>query len=447
METGGIVPLTDAQCRKAPPKEKDYKLPDAGGLYLFVTTKGFKSWRFKYRFGDRPDGKPGKQERRLIFGPYPEISLVDARDRRDDAKRLLRDHKDPGAEERKRKVAAHSAAAVTLEPTAMRWHTAQLGRWSATHATKVREALERDVYPDIGAIPLSEINTPMVIALLRKVEKRGAIDTAKRIRQYISAVFEFAIAEGLIGADPAGNAVKKALLPTPIGGSQPGVNTPAAARKLQAAMDASTAGPLTKLASRLLSLTVVRPGLVPTARWPEFEGIDWEDGDAPAPEAVWRISAQRMKLVLEDKGDEVFEHLVPLPPEAVRVLHAVRRLTGRFPYLFHSNRSTHKPMSNNTIGFMYATNGYKGIHVPHGWRSSFSTIMNERAVRQGRDADRAIIDAMLSHKPRGISGSEMAYNRALFWERRREIADEWADLITEGLIEPNRLLQGYLRAG
>ena len=152
-----------------------------------------------------------------------------------------------------------------------------------------------------------------------------------------------------------------------------------------------------------------------------------------------------MKLAQDDKVDEAFEHVVPLPAAAVDVLRAVHRLNGRFPYLFGSVRSPRKPMSENTISYMYARNGYSGRHVPHGWRSTFSTVMNERAVKERRLEDRAIIDGMLAHKPKGVSGSEMAYNRALHWERRCELASEWADLIMEGLVPANDLLDRRYR--
>lgn len=436
------MPLTDTQARKAAPRDKDYKLADSGGLYLFVTAKGFKSWRLKYRF----NGK----EKRLIIGPYPDVPLAAARDERDEARRLLREDKDPLAERQKRKAAAVAAAGNTFEVVAKRWHEAQLGRWSVVHATKVREALERDVYPEFGRLPLTDINAPTVLAMLRKVEKRGAIDTSKRIRQHVSAVFAYGIAEGLCSADPAGMFLLKALRPTPIGGSQPGLSDVEEIRKLHATIDASTGGPMTKLASRLLALTFVRPGLVPTARWEEFEGIDWDapNGINDAPEPVWRVSAARMKLEQENKEDEAFEHLAPLPPQAVDVLRAVHRLTGRFPYLFHSNRSTHQPMSNNTIGYRYNRCGYKDRHVPHGWRTSFSTIMNERAAEAGKRKElQPIIDAMLSHRPRGISAAEFAYNRAQYMPVRWQLAREWADLTMEGLAPAAALLEGYKRAG
>jgi integrase len=436
------VPLTDTQCRKALPGEKDYKLADGGGLYLFVTTKGAKSWRLKYRFAEK--------EKRLVFGRYPEVTLVKARELRDRARAELREHKDPAIEERKREMAAHAAAGATFEVVAKRWHEAQLGRWSPVQATKVRQALERDVYPAFGSMPIADVESDMVLSMLRKIERRGAIDTAKRVRQHVSAVFSFAIPERLCKGDPAAKFLVKSLLPTPIGGSQPGLASIDEIRAMHATIDRCSSGPLARLASRLLALTFVRPGTVPTAQWHEFEGIDWSDptGASDAAEPIWRISAQRMKLFQEKKSDTAFDHHAPLTPQAVAVLRAVHRLTGRFPYLFISNRSTHQPMSANTIGYMYNNAGYKDRHVPHGWRTSWSTIMNERAGIAGQREELApIIDAMLSHVPKGISASEHDYNRAKFMPVRWRLAREWADLTMEGAMPANDIIGNHRRAG
>ena len=427
------MPLTDLQARKAAPREKAYKLSDSGGLYLYVTPTGSKSWRQKYRFAGK--------EKLLSHGTYPTVSLAKAREERDRARLLLREHRDPVIEERKRKMAAHAAAGATFEKIARQWHANETPRWSPVHQKKVIQALERDVFPDFGKIPLLDIDGPMILRLLRKVEKRGAIDTAKRIRQYISAVFSFGIAEGLVTHDPAVGIVR-GLLPTPTGGKQPAVRTLAEARQVLKDMDATTSYAATKLASRLLALTAMRPGIVRAAAWTEFEGIDWTNPDAPAPDALWRVPAERMKLALENKADDAYEHVVPLPWQAVEVVRAVYRLNGRGKYLFHGLRSTRTPMSENAINYMYVRNGYSGRHVPHGWRSTFSTIMNERAVEERRGEDRAIIDAMLAHRPSGMSGSEMAYNRALHMPRRRELAEQWADMLTEGLAPAADLLRG-----
>lgn len=429
----GTVALTDAQARKASPRDKPYKISDSGGLYLYVTPKGFKSWRMKYRFAN--------MERRLTFGPYPEVTLAKARERRDQARQMIRDHLDPAQEERKRKMSAHAADGATFERTARAWHEAQKPRWSPVQIKKVIQAFERDVFPAFGKQPILHVDGPMVLAMLRKVEERGAVETAKRIRQHVSAVFGYAIGEGLVAADPATAAtIGRALKPIVKRGRQPAVKTLDQAKQLLADMERTTSGPLTKLASRLLALTAVRPGIVRAARWKEFEGIDWDAPDMDAPKAIWRVPAERMKLELEDKDDEAFEHIVPLPRQAVEVLHAVRRMTGSYELLFTGVRSSRTPMSENTIGYMYARNGYSGRHVPHGWRSTFSTVMNARAVEMKRLGDREIIDAMLAHKPKGVSSSEMAYNRAVHMDRHRELAIEWADILTAELVPAMALL-------
>jgi integrase len=328
---------------------------------------------------------------------------------------------------------------MTFEKVARALHEAQTPRWSPDYAALILRALERDVLPTFGAMPLRDIDAPLVLATLRKIEARGSIETAKRVRQYVSAVFVHGISEGIAIADPAA-LVGKALKPLVTKRKQPAIVDLTKARQLLIDVEASTAGPQVKLASRLLALTAVRPGIVRAARWSEFEGVDWADHDAPAPGALWRIPAARMKLELDRKGEEAFEHIVPLPPQAVDVLRAARRLTGRIALLFHSVRSTHTPMSINTIGYMYNRVGYQGRHVPHGWRAAFSTIMNERAREHGQADDRAVIDLMLAHVPQGLSGSEAAYNRASHMQRRRELSQEWAELITTGVVPAHELV-------
>lgn len=422
--------LTDLQARKATPRAKDYKLADTGGLYLYVTRSGFKSWRLKYRFAEK--------EKRMVIGPYPDVTLVKAREERDRAKALLRGYRDLGLEELEKKQAAFAAATATFERVAIAWHEIQTGRWSPVQTKKVIQAFRRDVFPAFGSLPIAEIDGRTVLAMLRKVEARGAIDTAKRIRQHVSAVFCYAMVEGICSTDPAVS-LGLALKPTVKKGRQPAVRGLDEARQLLRDMEASTSSSLTKLASRLLALTAVRPGVVRAARWSEFEGIDWQDQGTDAAAAAWRIPPVRMKLELDEKSDDAFEHVVPLQPQSVDLLRAIHQRTGRFEFLFPSVRSTRMPMSENAIGYMYARNGYSGRHVPHGWRATFSTIMNARAIIARRPDDRAIIDGMLAHCPTGLSASEMAYNRAVRMERRRELANEWADLLLEGLAPASSL--------
>jgi len=431
------VPLTAAEVRNArADPDRSYKLADGGGLYLFVTSKGAKSWRCKYRFGGK--------EKLLTFGLYPEVSLAEARERRDEARRMLRLNRDPVVESERERQAAIAAAGATFETVALAWHEDEKARWSPRHAIVVLRALRRDVFPDLGKLPVADIKGPAILRTLRKIEARGSIETAKRVLGYISCVFIRAKAEHLVTESPTAHLVD-GLKPTPKGSKQPAITDVAELLKLQRAIDRSTSNPVTKLASRLLALTGTRVGVLRSASWDEFEGIDWGDPDAPAPNAVWRISAERMKLEVEEKGDEAFDHDVPLPPQAVETLRALRVLTGRIALLFPSAKSTRVPMSDSAISTLYKRRGYRGRHVPHGWRSSFSTLMNEWAMEHGREGDRLLIDLMLAHRPNGMSGSEFAYNRAKFSKRRRELAVVWADMMSEGLEPPMTLLKGQER--
>ena len=426
--------LTDAQARKATPKDKPYKLADSGGLYLYVAPTGLRSWRMKFRF----QGK----EKLLTFGPYPDVPLSEARTKRDDARRQLREHDDPSGSRKKSKDAKDAeriarAGKLTFEQFARTWHGVQEARWAPVHAKDVITSLVRDVFPDLGDKALDEIDAPAVLATLRKIENRGSIETARRMRQRISAVFAYAISEGIATNDPA-SIVMKALKPLPKKGKQPALTNLDDLRGVLIAAEASGATPVTKLASRLLALTAVRPAVVRGVSWDEFEGIDWT-GDEVGPRLpVWRVPAARMKLILDRKDEESFDHVVPLSWQAVDLLREVRRLTGRGKLVFPGQRHAHRPLSENAIGYLYNRVGYHGRHVPHGWRAAFSTIMNER-----HRADRAIIDLMLAHVP--ANKVEAAYNRAQHMTRRRALAQEWADMLMNGLSSAGTLLDGPRR--
>jgi integrase len=259
----------------------------------------------------------------------------------------------------------------------------------------------------------------------------------------MSAVFVHGISTGLCGADPAAT-VTKALKPAPKQTRQPAITDIEKLRDLLKAAEASGASPVTKVASRLLALTAVRPGVVRGTAWTEIEGVDWDSEHPEETETgLWRVPSSRMKLALDRKDEVAFEHLVPLSRQALEAIAAIRPLTKRLPILFPSNRHLHRPLSENAIGYLYNRCGYHGRHVPHGWRAAFSTIMNERAERAGRPGDRAVIDLMLAHVP--SNRVEGAYNRAAYMHRRREIAQEWADLLTDGLCPAAELLKGPRR--
>ncbi|WBO20993.1 tyrosine-type recombinase/integrase [Sphingomonas abietis] len=429
--------LTNAEVKNAQPAERDYKLGDSGGLYLFVTTKGAKSWRFKYRYAGK--------EKRLTFGLYDEVKLADARARRDEARAILKAGRDPMVEEEKRKAALVVSSEATFKSLADAWQEDERPGWSASHAARVCFRLDRDVYPALGRLPIGDITGSMVLRELRKIEKRGSIETAKRVKGYIVSVFKRAKAERLISQEQVLDVseIAGALKPTPTGAKQPALIKVDELLEFQRAVDRSTCDPRTKLCSRFVALTSQRIGVVRTATWGEFSGIDWDDPDAAASDAVWTIPAARMKLEVEDKGSEAFGHDVPLSRQAVEVLRALRVRTGKHDLLFPGGKSWRVPMSDSAVSSMYkrlAGGRYKGRMVPHGWRSAFSTLMNERAARLKHANDRMMIDMMLAHVPQGMSASEWAYNRAVYLDPRREIGQAWADLITAELAHPMTLL-------
>lgn len=431
--------LTDAKIKAAKPKASAYKLGDSGQLYLYVTTAGGRHWRMNYSYGTNDSGKPAQKT--LTLGSYPSTSLVEARAKRDEAKKLLSAGRDPAVE---KKVAAKARAqtdANTFEIVGRRWYDLRKGGWSPVHANDVIDSLTNDLFPAIGDLPITAIGAPKLLEVLQAVERRGAIETAHRLRQRASAIFVYGIASGICDADPAAS-LGKALKDKPRSKKQPsivdGIRDQAERmkiiRKMLADCDAQRCRAGTKFGLRFLALTAVRPGELRFASWPEFEGIDWTKPDEPAPAAVWRIPAERMKGDEDRKAEEYGEHVVPLSPQAVEVLHATYRLSGGLPYLFPSERHVHKPISENTLRALLIRAGYYQRHVPHGFRAAFSTYMNDRPAEERRDGDRAVIDLMLAHVPG--NKVEGAYNRAAYMGRRRELACEWADLITAELEPP-----------
>jgi integrase len=396
--------LTDTQIRKAKPGEKPIKLFDGEGLHLFIPTSGAKLWRLKYRFAGK--------EKLLSIGPYPDVSLADAREERRKAKALLRDNKDPALDKKQRKAAA--AGGASFEEIAREWHTAQLPTWSDVHAAEVIRSLEKHIFQALGKLRPDDITAPMLLAELRRIEARPAIETAHRVCQRVGEVYLHAISSGLATTNPAA-LVRGALRPV-TKRKQPALVDLDKLRGLLRATEAADASPVVKLATRLIAITVPRPGAFRRTPWPEFAGVE----DAAAP--VWTIPAERMKLRLHMKGDDAWDFTIPLPAQAIDTIRVLRQITGRSHYVFPNKRNHQRPMSENAIGFLINRVGYHGEHVAHGFRASFSTVMNERYP-----AESHIIDFALAHVPKDkVAG---AYNRAKYLDRRRELHQEWADIL------------------
>lgn len=416
--------LSDTRVRSAKATGTAYKLTDGQQLYLHISPKGARSWRMNYQLR-RSDGEKLLQKT-LTIGSYPAISLKQAREARDLAKSMLA----RGIEPKPSDLFQRAAPPVDTRPrfgaVARDWHSLQKVRWSSVHATDVITSLEADVFPKLEGRPIEEIAAPDIFAVLQAVVNRGAIETAHRLRQRISAIFAYSIALGMARSDPAAS-LALALPPKPRSKKQPAITDLGRLRQLLVDCEAERCRAPTKLALRFLALTAVRPNEVHGARWEEFEDLE---GDQP----LWRIPASRMKGDLDRKADELYDHVVPLAPQAVAVINAVRAVNGDLPLVFPSDRHVRKPMSENTLRALLIRAGYYQRHVPHGFRAAFSTIMNERCERSWRAAghkgpspDRAIIDLMLAHSP--PNKVEGAYNRAAYMDRRRELACEWADLL------------------
>lgn len=414
--------LNDAKIRAAKPRERAYKLTDSHRLFLLVKPNGSKLWKWSYTYADK--------QKTMAFGSYPMVSLLDAREKRNDARATLAEGKDPSVVKRLRIEANIDAGLNTFERIAREWHENAKPQWALVHAADIIRSLERDVFPSIGPLPVAELKPPIVLAVLKAIELRGSIETAKRVRQRISAVFVYAIAKGIAESDPA-EKLAPALKPLRRG-RQPAITKLSELKRMIDDVEQDHARPVTRLAMRLLALTAVRPSELRGARWNEFEDLN---GKLP----LWRIPAARMKGDLDRKDEVGGDHLVPLAPQCLAVLRALWPLTGSGELVFPSNRLVSVPMSENAIGYLLNRAGYQGKHVPHGFRAAFSTIMNEWAERNGKQHDRKIIDLMLAHVP--TEKIEGAYNRAAYMPRRRELARAWADMLCNDLANPLVLVE------
>jgi len=413
--------LTDLACQKAQPDSaREVRLYDGGGLYLSVRPAGSKSWKYKYAFGG--------VERKLTIGSYPLISLKKAREMRDVARAQVQLGNDPAAQ--KRAAMRKAKLGESFEEVARSWHAAKSPKLTPRYAKKVMSGLEANIFPYLGRKPIGSITPADVLQAIQRIEARGALVMAKEVRSDVSEVFVWAIASGLCETDPAA-IIRKALQPGS-SGRHPALLKIEEARDLLKAIDQRKARrllPATKLASRLLAFTAVRPGVVRLAERSEFENLGQAD-------ALWRIPAAKMKLLAEQKTDRRLDFLVPLASQATEVVEAAMADSSHKSYLFPGARGD-KPISDSTLSQLYLDAGYRGRHVPHGWRATFSTIMNERAADQERWGDREVIDLMLAHVKGDV---EAAYNRAAYMKRRRQIAQEWADMLSDGLVPPEELL-------
>ena len=415
--------LTDIQVRNAKGRDKPYKLFDAQGLHLYISVKGTKSWRLKYRFEFKED--------LVTLGRYPAISISDARKLRDEFRHQLQGGRDPKLLKKRQRLLG-ARPDLSFEAVGRAWHQQESPRWSIIHANQVLASIEQELFPDLGPFDVKDIDKPLLLSVLRKVEKRGARETARRLRQRAEAIFDYAEAMGAVEHNPALRLVR-AMQPVPVKLERPALIEVSELRLLLETIETSAIKPITKAASRFLALTAQRPGNVQQARWSQIHGIDWTSAVVTNPR--WVIPSSEMKGDLKRRSDKKLYHEVPLAPQAVELLLALHRAGGGPTFIFGGRGVFDVPLSNNSLSLAYRRLGYQGVHVPHGWRSSFSTIMNERASGRLSPSpnikERDLIDAMLAHLPEGVSAAELDYNRATYAPLRRALAEEWANLIME----------------
>lgn len=395
--------LSDTACNKAKPKDKPYKMADGGGLYLEVMPNGSKYWRQKYRYGG--------SEKRLALGVYPDVTLKTARKRRDEARELLASGVDPGAAKKAAKVA--DAGAESFEALAREWMAQTDAKRTARTNDTIRVRLEADLLPWLGRRPIADIKAPELLATLRRVEARGSVIVAKRLRQIAGQIFRYAVATGRAERDPTGD-LRGALRSPPAERHHAALTTPAEVGELMRVIDSYRGQFVTRCALLLSPLLFVRPGELRAAEWTEFD----------LGAAEWRIPAGKMKMRQA--------HIVPLSRQAVAILRELEPLTGRgVPakpdaprYVFPGARSHLRPMSNNTVCAALRRIGYTGEQMTaHGFRATARTLLAERGWKP--DA----IERQLAHKASGPLGA--AYDRAQFLDERRKMMQSWADYLDD----------------
>lgn len=396
--------LTDTKLKALKPRQAVYRVADSGGLCIEVRPTGSKLWRFRYRYMGVP--------KMLGLGEYPTIPLAGrsdpksgrwldgARDRRDEARRLLADGIDPSAQRKEDRRQALLSSANTVEAVAREWLEKEQGRWTTHHLADVKRSLEKEVYPAIGNVPIADLEASQVLACVKVIEKRGSLEIAHRTAQRIRAVCRFAVLTGRAKHNPAAD-LRGALKTRKVEHMKalPREELPEFLHKL----DEYVGRPETKIGLRLLALTFVRTGELRRAEWKE---IDFD-------KAEWRIPAERMKMREE--------HIVPLAPQTIEALKELQAITGRTPLLFPGRSEAFQPISENTFLFALYRMGYHGRATGHGFRALASTTLNE----QNWPPD--VIERQLAHRER--NKVRAAYNRAQYMPERRKMMCAWADYL------------------
>ena len=385
--------LTVRQIDTAKPKEKPYKLSDGGGLYLEVTTNGSRYWRLKYRYAGK--------EKRLAFGVYPEVSLAEAREKREAAKKLLSAGSDPGELKKAEKIAQKLNYENTFEAIAREWHQLRADRWSLRYRDEIIDTFEKDIFPYIGKRPIAEIKPMELLETLRRMEKRGALEKMRKVRQRCGEVFRHAIVTGRAEYNPAPDLAT--ALATPKKTHFPFLTAEELPHFLRD-LAGYSGSVITKTATQIIMLTGVRTQELRFARW---EDINFE-------KRLWEIPAEVMKMKRP--------HIVPMSDQVVALFESLKPITGLYPLVFVGRNDRTNPISKESVNQVIELLGYKGRLTGHGFRHTMSTILHEEGFNS------AWIETQLAHVDKNaIRGT---YNHAQYLEGRREMMQWYADNIS-----------------
>lgn len=386
------MPLTDIQIRKANPKEKPYTLNDGNGLSLLVEPNGSKGWRFRYRFAGKP--------KMISLGVYGQVTLAEARKKRDEAKKQLAENINPSDARKLEKIALRYATENTFYAVAMEWHSSKCSTWSDGYASEILRCFDNDIFPYIGKRPIDQIAPLELLAVLQKIEKRGALEQANKIRRRCGEVFRYAVITGRVKYNPAPDLA--GAMNKPETKHFPFLREDEIPDFVKA-LNNYQGSKITKYATQLLMLTGVRTVELRLAEWSEF---DFDN-------AIWEIPKERMK--------KRRPHLVPLSPQVIAILNELKVITGYYPLLFPGRNDVRKPISEASINKVIEKIGYKGRLTGHGFRHMMSTILHEKGF------DSAWIELQLAHVDKNsIRG---IYNHALYLDNRKKMLIAYSDLI------------------
>jgi integrase len=387
--------LSELTVRKAHPGEKPYKLYDEKGLYLIVTPKGQKWWRLRYRF----EGK----SKTIGLGVYPEVSLREARLRRDEARTMIARGIDPAR--KKKKGERPEKKSILLSELADEWFENMKRSWRESYARSIHYRVRCYILPEFGNRDIREIQTSQIYDLVKRVEKMGKVETAHRLKQIVDMMYRYALTRNLCSSNPAAGIGRKMIAPSrPV--HYPAILDPEKVGALMRAIDGYE-GIIVRCALKLLALTFVRPGELRHAEWTEIN----------EKEALWEIPAEKMKMKEP--------HLVPLSRQALQLVRGLRGITGSYRYLF-PGRDFKRPISDNTLNSALRRMGYSTTTdiTAHGFRAMARTLLHEKL-----NFPPEVIERQLAHRNQDPYGG--AYNRAQFMDKRREMMQAWADYLDE----------------